>query len=89
MNFGSGIFINNNSGNYVVRLLVLISPFRYSSEAIMRTFLNGKENTTMLFDFFNYNEGYEKCLQICLIECFIFFIMSWIAVVYKAKKIFK
>lgn len=80
MNFGSGLFINNNTTNIFVRFLTHVSPFRYSSEAMMRCFLKNKPYTELLFDYFNFTLGDEKCLQICFGFFILFFVMSWLAV---------
>lgn len=88
-NFGSGIFINNNSTNVIVKFLTWISPFRYASEALMRCFLKDKANIDMIYTQFNYTLGADKCIYVCLGFMVAFFLMSWIAVEYKSMKLFK
>ena len=42
LNFGSGLFINSQTSNLVVRFIIWISPFRYAVEALLRTMLVDK-----------------------------------------------
>lgn len=88
-NFGSGIFINNNSTNVIIKFLTWISPFRYASEAMMRTFLTGKANVDQLFEHFNYTLGTRECVNIGLVFMVIFFVFSFLSVQYKSYKLFK
>ena len=48
-NFGSGIFINAKSTDYIVKFLTIISPFRYTCEALLRTLLRDKDNVNYIY----------------------------------------
>ena len=49
LNFGSGLFVNANSSNYLVKFLTWISPFRYTCEALLRTLLRDKKNVNKIY----------------------------------------
>lgn len=89
MNFGSGLFINNKTKNVIVRALQWISPFRYGSEAMMRSFLKTKEHVDMVFKQYKFDLGTDTCILACGGFLVLFFILSWLSVLYKSRQLFR
>lgn len=88
-NFGSGLFASNNGANFVIKFLAWISPFRYASESMMRTFLKDKDNVQVIFDRYNYDYGSAYCIMMCAFLFLGFFALSWIAIEVKARKLIR
>ena len=85
MNFGSGLFINNKTKNVVVRALTWISPFRYGSEAMLRSFLKTKLYVDIVFKQFNFTLGTHTCIMACAGFLVLFFFLSWLSVLFKSR----
>ena len=49
LNFGSGLLTNNGTKNPLLQVLRVISPFRYSQEALMRTSLKDKPLVDLVY----------------------------------------
>jgi ABC-type multidrug transport system permease subunit len=83
--FGSGFYVNLKTANWLIKAIGYTSPFRYSTERLLRILLKGRpieDEVCSSFDF----ELKEWCLYLAAIFLGIYFIVGWIAIVIRARK---
>jgi hypothetical protein len=86
-NFGAGAFINLGSANWFCQMLGFISPFRYSCELHMRTLLRDNPYEELVLKYYTYEYGVTNCYLVLLAYAVLYFIIAWIVLWYKARKI--
>jgi hypothetical protein len=84
-NFGSGCFTNLTTANWLVTFLGYISPFRYSTELVLRFLLDQKDFGEQTLEFFGYTYGEKICFIVLVGETLLFFLTAWITLVIKSK----
>jgi len=82
--YGCGVYVNLKTGPWYIKALGYISPFRYLIEKLMRTLLKGLDYEDSICE--NYDWNYkQKVIPISLLFFIIFFFLSWVSIVLKAK----
>ena len=64
----------------MVKVLTVISPFRYASESMMRSMLSGKRFSEKIYDQFKFDYGQDMCNMAILLSAVLFFFMGWEAI---------
>lgn len=87
--FSSGVFakITEENQNWFLDFLHFISPFTYSTEAMMILLLKGleKKDQDILMEFYQMDKGMEYCLKGIVAIFVTYFVLTWIVIVVKTK----
>lgn len=84
--FCCGMFANlKNRNNILLDFLNFISPFTYTTEAMMYLFLNKVEQKQELLDHFGFDKGIERCALGTLSVFASYFLLAWIITIIKSK----
>lgn len=83
--FGGGNFVNLGPGaNWFVKLIGHVSPYRYTSERLMRTLLKGRSYVDAVCDYLDYTY-HNQTIPIMFGFACGFFTLSWVVTIIKAK----
>ena len=82
--FGSGFYVNLKTANWFIKFLGYISPFRYTSEKLLRVMLNGLSYVDDLCNFYDFTFD-NNVVKIAAFFALGFFLLSWFMIVIKTK----
>ena len=74
-----------NRNNWLLDILNYISPFTYTTEAMMNLFLNKVDQKQALLDQFQMDKGIKRCAMGTLGVFASYFFLAWIITLIKSK----
>uniref|UniRef100_A0A7S3CL40 ABC transporter domain-containing protein n=1 Tax=Strombidium rassoulzadegani TaxID=1082188 RepID=A0A7S3CL40_9SPIT len=82
--FGSGFYVNLKTANWLIQGIGYVSPFRYSTEYLLRILLHELDYVDSVCDKFDFNLK-QKCIWVSLVMLLLYFLGGWLVVVLKAR----
>ena len=84
---GGGKFINLNSKSKIIKYFGLLSPIKYSTEKFFRRLVSMNDGYGLTYLILGFKSGDFKCTMALLITSISFFIIGWLSMIYKSRRL--
>jgi len=84
---GAGQFVNIGNQTLAVKIISSLSPLRYSVERNFRRIIKGQKFEAILTEMFGFRHGDRESLHTLIWFAVTFFVVGWILLVYRARRL--
>jgi hypothetical protein len=84
---GAGQFVNIGQKRWIVSFISSITPLRYVVERTFRRIVKDQQYEGFILNMFGFTLGDEECLNTLHMFALVFFVLGWVILVYRTKRL--